>query len=1152
MIFLKERKFKLLKNLMHFYEQSGRSMIEMLGVLVIIGVLSVAALFGFTYALNKHRANETIHDVMLRASNVPMTDEYYQTRPTGYAFKFPDLQDELSSMGYTLNTVKNSEYGYVYKVEAEAIPYRVCNMILRLEPTDIDEIRIGADKAVYKRGLWDLCETHVDEATDTVLMSFYFEKVCKTNADCSDCQECYQGRCKANYNLPGCGFVPPDPPIPIPDESCLETVEYQYGDNCEYTGECCINPLAEGCPPSCTPKGCPTAPTCGTCEEYRYDKHGCPVGCEAKKCEPCPSGEVEIGQDTCGCPICQSDECPDVGTEPECSELIEDTTSVPGEVCYTWGPTQLTTKSEGECCDSVVDCCPLRENCSEECHPLSCEDVFGEVPSGEDPACYEVVVGGTTEVCGEVCSEDGYKKKACTPCSAGEEETGTDVCGCPICEEKCPDLSCDACQEPNYESCTCEPKVCNLECPEGTSPVGDDGCGCPTECTTCPDLSCGVCEEPNYESCVCEEKVCALECEEGEEATGYDSCGCPTGCSRPCMDDSECSGSCSVCEGGYCVDKTEQQDISECCDGSLYTSCCPLNGNNCGCTFDTCDLVVPEIPVGQEACYESVPEGGEICGEVCSGGYKKKACPSGDHCPEGEREIGRDECGCPYCEPCPEDEFSCGTECCVADSQFCCGGDTCCPVGHACCEGVCCGEGQVCGNNGTCCPEPPASCGPCEELVLNENGCSVCKVKSDCECPEFNGCSSCEIETVDENGCPICESNCAGSCEVCENGSCVDQTVWIETGLCCDEGEVACCPLTDTCDACTITDISQCECEEGYQRTPLGDCIECPIANIATGNRYAPCIVSSAGSIDVVAPGNYGCCCIGGGEDWYPKGDGSGECISCVPPKIFDGYDGCICEEGEECGINCCGEGERCINESSCCPEAQICENELFSTCCPDGQICVNGSCEEPCSEEAPVPCSLNGESWCCAEGNTCGTTTGQCCQDGVCCSDGQKAYWNGSSVGCCSTETHKIVKNYKDGVGEYGYACCEVKKDTYFSQDDELNDMSVFHSETGWTIVGATNGICCGGYTQITGSVITQYEDTATKSSSYRIRENGGIYYCAVDYFMNGSPNSACQIIFGTYCEKGSYISDNKYCFDDAYCYCADKGDPSQGSRCN
>jgi competence protein ComGC len=39
-------------------QQSGRSMIEMLGVLVIAGVLSVGALAGYSYAMKKHEANK--------------------------------------------------------------------------------------------------------------------------------------------------------------------------------------------------------------------------------------------------------------------------------------------------------------------------------------------------------------------------------------------------------------------------------------------------------------------------------------------------------------------------------------------------------------------------------------------------------------------------------------------------------------------------------------------------------------------------------------------------------------------------------------------------------------------------------------------------------------------------------------------------------------------------------------------------------------------------------------------------------------------------------------------------------------------------------------------------------------------------------------
>jgi len=45
--------------------QSGRSMIEMLGVLAIIGVLSIGGLAGYTMAMNRHRANTLLNDASL-------------------------------------------------------------------------------------------------------------------------------------------------------------------------------------------------------------------------------------------------------------------------------------------------------------------------------------------------------------------------------------------------------------------------------------------------------------------------------------------------------------------------------------------------------------------------------------------------------------------------------------------------------------------------------------------------------------------------------------------------------------------------------------------------------------------------------------------------------------------------------------------------------------------------------------------------------------------------------------------------------------------------------------------------------------------------------------------------------------------------------
>ena len=127
--------------------QSGRSMIEILGVLAIIGVLSIAALSGFSYAMNRHKANETIHDVMLRATNVPMIDEHYVERVGDYEWKFAGLPEDgqLGSF-YRMHTVVSDLNEYIYRVVVSDVPKRVCRQVLSLNPTDIDAIYVEGDK----------------------------------------------------------------------------------------------------------------------------------------------------------------------------------------------------------------------------------------------------------------------------------------------------------------------------------------------------------------------------------------------------------------------------------------------------------------------------------------------------------------------------------------------------------------------------------------------------------------------------------------------------------------------------------------------------------------------------------------------------------------------------------------------------------------------------------------------------------------------------------------------------------------------------------------------------------------------------------------------------------------------------------------------
>ena len=51
-------------------KENGRSMIEMLGVLAIIGVLSVGGIAGYSKAMTKYRINKTIEQITLIAGNI--------------------------------------------------------------------------------------------------------------------------------------------------------------------------------------------------------------------------------------------------------------------------------------------------------------------------------------------------------------------------------------------------------------------------------------------------------------------------------------------------------------------------------------------------------------------------------------------------------------------------------------------------------------------------------------------------------------------------------------------------------------------------------------------------------------------------------------------------------------------------------------------------------------------------------------------------------------------------------------------------------------------------------------------------------------------------------------------------------------------------
>ena len=77
--------------------QSGRSMIEMLGVLAIIGVLSVGGIAGYSKAMERYRVNETINQISHIVQN---TRNLFRNQPNFYGAMSFDYDIPMSTANF--------------------------------------------------------------------------------------------------------------------------------------------------------------------------------------------------------------------------------------------------------------------------------------------------------------------------------------------------------------------------------------------------------------------------------------------------------------------------------------------------------------------------------------------------------------------------------------------------------------------------------------------------------------------------------------------------------------------------------------------------------------------------------------------------------------------------------------------------------------------------------------------------------------------------------------------------------------------------------------------------------------------------------------------------------------------------------------------
>lgn len=193
--------------------ESGRSMVEMLGTLAIIGVLSIGGIIGYSYGMDRYRANETMNDVMLRA-----TDLIAQALQNNETLSLEGWNEK------TVYPVLNADYATDASVmfdvgtQANPIPKRVCEMVFDdLFPYTV-QIDTNASRGISK-----------EACGDDNIMTFYFDPsgagpaVC--DPECPDGEVCDNGTC---YKASKVEKYPSVGSLCETDEDC----------NVGYTGNC--------------------------------------------------------------------------------------------------------------------------------------------------------------------------------------------------------------------------------------------------------------------------------------------------------------------------------------------------------------------------------------------------------------------------------------------------------------------------------------------------------------------------------------------------------------------------------------------------------------------------------------------------------------------------------------------------------------------------------------------------------------------------------------------------------------------------------------------------------------------------------------------------------------------------------------------------
>ena len=203
----------------------GRSMVEMLGTLAVMGVLSVVGLSAFNTAMDKNKANTLIQEAQRRAVVVAGQIGFNNQTPSLAEFSPPN-----PTAGGTLVDVKTTGLTKQFGIQVSGVTKSVCENILRT---------IGESTPIRRLSLETTPTTPITTCNDTNAFLFIYnedmttdDKVglprsCRSDNDCkSICATCE---------------IPEDEEVGICTNECEEPVKLcQANDDCNQKNECMV------------------------------------------------------------------------------------------------------------------------------------------------------------------------------------------------------------------------------------------------------------------------------------------------------------------------------------------------------------------------------------------------------------------------------------------------------------------------------------------------------------------------------------------------------------------------------------------------------------------------------------------------------------------------------------------------------------------------------------------------------------------------------------------------------------------------------------------------------------------------------------------------------------------------------------------------